>query len=146
MIPEIKAQLKETKELDMIREIKSLKKRIEEKRKVERQAIEEQLRGESRLHLIFCRDTHNLSQTELQRQRSLIAANSERGIADWRTPTLHSTEMERLNTEKFALAKANAELQVAIERLENSKVEEDERMEEVEAEDPAEGMDLDRDA
>lgn len=54
--------------------------------------------------------------------------------------------MERLNTEKFALAKGNAELQDVIARLEQSKVEEEERIESMEAENPAEEMDIDRHA
>ncbi|KDN36203.1 hypothetical protein K437DRAFT_252491 [Tilletiaria anomala UBC 951] len=127
MIPEIKALMKDTKELDEIREIKRLKRTIEEKRKIERSGIRKELE-------------------DLKRQLSLIASQSERGIADWRTERVHAAEMERLNTEKFALAKANAELQVAIERLEHSKVAEEERIEAMDAEDPAEGMDVDGDA
>ena len=83
---------------------------------------------------------------DLRSQLSLIAANSERGVADWRTAQQHSAEMERLNTEKFALAKGNAELQDMIARLEQSKAEEEEKMEAMSAENPGEDMDVDRHA
>lgn len=89
---------------------------------------------------------HPALHTELKRQLSLISANSQRGISDWRTQAEHLAEMERLNTEKFALAKANAELQQAIEHLESSKVDEEERIDQIEAENPLEETETDANA
>ncbi len=169
MVQDVKAYMRDTTELDAVREIKRLKKTIEDKRKAERESIKGQLEGECGMGtgmLEICRlvprCAHDLSiappvtpalrpdrlftETDLQRQLSLISANSERGIADWRTPSQHAAEMERLNTEKFALAKANDELQRALERLEQSKREEEERIEAIEAENPAEEGDADMNA
>lgn len=47
MIPELKAHMKDMRELDEIREIKRLKKTIEDKRKVERSGIVKELEGAS---------------------------------------------------------------------------------------------------
>lgn len=127
MVPQIKAQLKAMRELDELRELKQMKKGIEESRRTQLSQAQGELEA-------------------LQRQGDLIRANSARGIQDWRTAEQHALEIDRLHTDKFAMAKANAELQAQIEKLEQSKDQRELQVEELDQKDPAEGMDLDPNA